>query len=144
MLYGEFARTRDISRFATGSCRLARNCSAGPSFLINLRIDSSRLAIVPRLRTSPSVSATATAIVSAWTSKPKNRNFSLMTGSLRLWLWTKFVKQTQPNPRLAHRAGHTIMTTLQLTLAVDQENRPTAMARSLDRKSTRLNSSHLG
>ena len=23
-----------------------------------------------------------------WTSKPKNRNFSLMTGSLRLWLWT--------------------------------------------------------
>src|ERR1035437_2372624 len=78
---------------------------------MNLRIDSSRLAIVPRLRTSPSASATATAIVSAWTSKPKNRNFSLMTGSLRLWLWTKFVKQTQPNPRLAHRAGHTIMTT---------------------------------
>jgi hypothetical protein len=25
--------------------------------------------------------ASATAIVSAWTSKPKNRNFSLMTGS---------------------------------------------------------------
>ena len=33
-----------------------------------------------------------------------------MTGSLRLWLWTVVPKQTQPNPRLAHRAGHTIMT----------------------------------
>src|SRR6202142_4265585 len=84
---------------------------------MNLRIDSSRLAIVPRLRTSPSASATATAIVSAWTSKPKKRNFSLMTGSLRLWLWTKFVKQTQPNPRPAHRAGHTIMTTINLAPA---------------------------
>jgi hypothetical protein len=42
-----------------------------------------------------------------------------MTGSLRLWLWTKFVKQTQPNPRLAHRAGHTIMTTLELKAVVN-------------------------
>ena len=48
---------------------------------MNLQIESSRLAIVPRLRTSPSGSATATTIVSAWTSKPKNRNFSLRTGS---------------------------------------------------------------
>jgi hypothetical protein len=31
-------------------------------------------------------SAMATAIVSAWTSKSKNRNFSFMTGSFRLWL----------------------------------------------------------
>ena len=35
----------------------------------------------PRLRTSPFDSETTTAIVSAWTSKPKNRSFSLMTGS---------------------------------------------------------------
>ena len=34
----------------------------------------------PRLRTSPPVSATATAIVSAWTSKPINRTF-LIAGS---------------------------------------------------------------
>src|SRR5664280_2514861 len=39
-----------------------------------------------------------------------------MTGSLRLWLWTKFLKQTQPNPPIAHRAGHTIMTTLKATV----------------------------
>jgi hypothetical protein len=51
-----------------------------------LRNDSIRLEIVPRLRTSQSGSAMATAIVSAWTSMPKNRNFSFMTGSFRLWL----------------------------------------------------------
>src|SRR5277367_436260 len=72
--------------------------------------ESSRLAIVPRLRTSPSGSAIATAIVSAWTSKPKNRNFSLMTGSFRCSSGLCFLKQTQPNPRSAHRAGHAIMT----------------------------------
>jgi hypothetical protein len=27
-----------------------------------------------------------------------------------LWLWTVFLKQTQPNPRLAQGAGHYIMT----------------------------------
>jgi hypothetical protein len=32
--------------------------------------------------------ATAAAIVSAWTSKPRNRNFSHMTGSFRLRIWT--------------------------------------------------------
>src|SRR5271155_988692 len=77
---------------------------------MNLRIESSRLAIVPRLRTSPSGSAMATAIVSAWTSMPKNRNFSLMTGSSACGSGLEFVKQTQPNPRLAQRAGHYIMT----------------------------------
>jgi hypothetical protein len=41
---------------------------------------------VPRLRTSPSGSAMAAAIVSAWTSMPRSRNFSFMTGSFRLWL----------------------------------------------------------
>jgi hypothetical protein len=39
------------------------------------------LLYVPRLRTSPSGSAMATAIVSAWTSKPKNRTLFFMTGS---------------------------------------------------------------
>ena len=71
----------------------ARKCSGEPSLRMNLRIESSRLGIVPRLRTSPSGSATATAIVSAWTSKPKNRNFSLMTGSFRLWLWTSVLNK---------------------------------------------------
>src|ERR1700722_10476528 len=63
----------------TGSQLLCR-----ASFLIILRIDSARFGIVPRLRTSPSGSAIATAIVSAWTSNPKNRNFYFMTGSLAL------------------------------------------------------------
>ena len=40
---------------------------------------------MPRDRTSPLDSATATAIVSAWTSRPINRTF-FMTGSLRMWL----------------------------------------------------------
>lgn len=62
----------------------ARSCSTAPNFVTSLRIDSARLAMVPRLRTSPSGSATARAIVSAWTSKPKNRNFSFMTGSFPL------------------------------------------------------------
>jgi hypothetical protein len=52
----------------------------------SLRIDPSRLAIVPRLRTSPSGSANATAIVSAWTSNPKYRTFCLMTVLFRSWL----------------------------------------------------------
>jgi carboxyl-terminal processing protease len=41
---------------------------------------------------------------------PKNRNFSLMTGSSASGSGLEFVKQTQPNPRLAQRAGHYIMT----------------------------------
>jgi 1-deoxy-D-xylulose-5-phosphate synthase len=48
-------------------------------FLTTLRIDSARLAIVPRHRTEPSGSAIA--IVSAWTSKPINRTVFFMTGS---------------------------------------------------------------
>src|SRR5258707_5366371 len=77
---------------------------------MNLRIDSSRLAIVPRLRTSPSGSATATAIVSAWTSNPKNRTFSFMTVPFRLWLCTVVRIHSQRNPRPANRNGHSIVT----------------------------------
>src|SRR6202162_2190200 len=57
-----------------------RNGAAGPSFFTSFRIDSDRLGITPIDRTSPSGSATATAIVSAWTSRPINRTL-LMTGS---------------------------------------------------------------
>ena len=41
---------------------------------------------------------------------PRNRNFSLMTGSSACGSGLEVVKQTQPNPRLAQRAGHYIMT----------------------------------
>ena len=74
-------------RFVAGAQLLRR------TILMNLRIESSRLAIVPRLRTSPSASAMATAIVSAWTSMPRNRNFSLMTGSSACGSGLEFVKQ---------------------------------------------------
>ena len=43
---------------------------------------------------------------------PKNRNFSLMTGSSACGSGLEFGKQTQPNPRLTQRAGHYIMTIL--------------------------------
>jgi hypothetical protein len=63
------------------------------------------------LRTSPSDSAIATAIVSAWTSKPKNRNFSFMTGSLPLVALSCASLQTHSltyDQRIG--AGHSIMT----------------------------------
>ena len=44
-----------------------------PSFFISPRIDSARFGIVPIDRTSPSASATATAIVSECTSRPTQR-----------------------------------------------------------------------
>src|SRR5882757_5024075 len=44
-----------------------RNSSTGPSFFTNLGTDSHRFGITPIDRTSPPSSATATAIVSAWT-----------------------------------------------------------------------------
>jgi hypothetical protein len=40
----------------------------GPSFFTSRRIDSSRWGIIPNDLTSPPQSATATAMVSAWTS----------------------------------------------------------------------------
>jgi len=41
------------------------------------------------------------------------RTRSLMTGSSACGSGLAFFKQTQPNPRLAQRAGHSIMTTTQ-------------------------------
>ena len=49
-------------------------------------------------RTSPCGSATATAIVSAWTSGPSNR-ILLMTGSFRRWLCVVRCLNSQRNPR---------------------------------------------
>src|SRR5581483_9857296 len=49
------------------------------------RTASSRLAMLPRERTSPPGPATATAIVSAWTSRPTKRTL-FMTGSFRMRL----------------------------------------------------------
>ena len=43
-------------------------------------------------------SATATAIVSAWTSRPINRTL-LMTGSFRMWLCVQECSDSQRNPR---------------------------------------------
>ena len=71
-----------------------------PSFLISRRMDSSRLGIIPSDRTSPSVCATATAIVSAWIPRPRNR-----TVPFRLWLCVVVPSNSQCNPRIAHR-GH--------------------------------------
>ena len=42
--------------------------------------------LIPNERTSPSGSATATAIVSAWISNPKNRTFFMEPVPFRLWL----------------------------------------------------------
>ena len=67
--------------------------------------------MVPRLRTAPSGSAIATAIVSAWTSNPEKSylflhdRFLSACGS-ELWL----LLGSQLNPRPAHWAGHSILT----------------------------------
>ena len=78
--------------------------------LMNLRIESSRLAIVPRLRTSPP--GWLPLLQSSRHGHPYPKIVTSLSHDrlLRLWLWTAFVKQTQPNPRLAQRAGHYIMT----------------------------------
>ena len=57
----------------------------------------------PSDRTSPVGSATATAIVSAWTSNPTNRTL-LMTGSFRMWLCVVQFSNSQRNPRAANRS----------------------------------------
>jgi hypothetical protein len=59
-----------------------------------------------RLRTEPSGSA----IVSAWTSKPKNRTFSFMTGSSPRVALNCVPFGSQLNPRPAQWTGHSMMT----------------------------------
>jgi len=63
-----------------------KGCGAGPNFFTSLRTDSSRFGMIPNDRTSPSGSASATAMVSAWTSNPKNRTFFMEPVPFRLWL----------------------------------------------------------
>ena len=47
--------------------------------------------------------ATATAIVSAWTSRPIHRTL-LMTGSFRMWPCVVQCSNSQRNPRAANRS----------------------------------------
>ena len=62
-----------------------------------------RLGITPNDRTSPFGSAAATAIVSAWTSRPINRTL-LMTGSFACGSAMCGLQFTQRNPRAANRS----------------------------------------
>jgi hypothetical protein len=55
-------------------------------------------------------SATATAMVSAWTSNPKNRTVFFMTGSSPRVALNCVPFGSQRNPRPAQWTGHSIMT----------------------------------
>jgi hypothetical protein len=77
----------------------------GTELVNHFRVDSRRVAIVPTDRTSPVGSATATAIVSAWTSRPRKRTL-LMTNSFRMRLCAAFaVSASQRNPRIVRNWG---------------------------------------
>src|SRR6202008_4445589 len=73
------------------------------------RTQSSRFGMTPSDLTSPFCSVTATAIVSAWTSKPTN--FTLFIDRL-LSLVALYCRSSdsQHNPRLRIGAGHSIVT----------------------------------
>src|SRR5215469_9980808 len=62
----------------------------------------------------PSCSATATAIVSTWTSRPTNF-ILLIDRLLRLWLCTACLSDSQHNPRPRIAAGHSIVTSRHLS-----------------------------
>ena len=103
-----FSRLVDVPVF-TDSIPLAWQAGQSPvqhvgrRFFTNLRTDSHRFAITPIDRTSPSSSATATAIVSAWTSKPTN--FILFTDRLLSLVALRFgLTDSQRNPRAANRS----------------------------------------
>ena len=64
-------------------------------------VDLTRFTGAPTDRTVPPGSATATAIVSACTSRPTNCTF-LMTGSFRMWLCVVQCSNSQRNPRAAN------------------------------------------
>jgi len=57
--------------------RPERKCFTGPSLWTIFRINSSRFGMVHNDRTSPPCSATATAIVPAWTSRPTNSTLDM-------------------------------------------------------------------
>ena len=83
--------------------------SIAPSFLTSFRTESSRFGIIPSDLISPACSATATAIVSAWTSNPTN--FILFIDRL-LSLVALYCRSSdsQHNPRLRIGAGHSMVT----------------------------------
>src|SRR5215469_17097576 len=64
----------------------------------------------------PSCSATATAIVSTWTSRPTNF-ILLIDRLLRLWLCTACLSDSQHNPRPRIAAGHSIVISLTWTVS---------------------------
>ena len=80
----ESAMKADKIRDVRSAC--AEFLTMASSFFTSLRTDSSRLGMIPKDRTSPSGSATATAIVSAWTSKPRNHTFFMEPVPFRFWL----------------------------------------------------------
>src|SRR5215470_8747404 len=82
----------------------------GASLPITFRIDSSRFGIIPKLRTSPPASATATAIVSAWTSNPTKRTLDMSDLSFRMRLCAAGFTSSQRNPRYCETVGRSILT----------------------------------
>src|SRR5579872_5377299 len=66
--------------------------------------------MIPKDRTSPSSSAIATAIVSAWTSKPKNRTFFIGPVPFRLWLCVVVTPTHNVTHALRIGTGHSILT----------------------------------
>src|SRR5712691_8682349 len=78
-----------------------------PASLLTSESDS--FGIVPRECTAPSVSATATAIVSAWTSKPTNLTL-FIDRLLSLVALRCGLPDSQRNPRAAKQAGRSMMT----------------------------------
>src|ERR1700716_779279 len=91
----------------------------GANLPIIFRTDSSRFGMIPRLRTSPPASATATAIVSAWTSNPTKRNLDMSDHSFRMRLCAAGFTSSQRNPRYCESpAGRSILTN---TVSFDQQ-----------------------
>src|ERR1019366_7853992 len=86
-----------------------RSSSPDPSFFTSFQIDSSRFGIISSDLISPPCSATATEIVSAWTSNPTN--FILFINRLlSLVALYCLSSDSQHIPRLRIGAGHSILT----------------------------------
>src|SRR5258705_6857349 len=92
--------------------------------------------MTPSDLTSPSRSATATAIVSAWTSKPTN--FTLFIDRL-LSLVALYCRSSdsQHNPRLRIGAGHSIVTNVGVSGYPDPSGECTYRKRRKGRKAER-------
>ncbi len=79
-----------------------------------MELQSSRFGIVPSIRTSPpSRSATATAMVAAWTSSPTNFSIAILCFfTIALFAWSSALRSSRPQCTLRIRnwGGHIIMT----------------------------------